>query len=427
MLTKTKIFVAATLAVLLAGIGYGVRAQIPLPQVISIGSSDLFQDIVGGQPSTQNQYVPATLLGNYAATLPGNNAENALIGGDFGLNLFQDGTTVSSITTTATYVAEQWAAFSGTSTTLAGTQQTGAADIPSNYQASLRITRSGTGVVQSCVAQEISTPDSYRFQGQTAEFDFHALAGAGFSPSPDVLNVLIVTGTGTDQGMANLAKTINSALSGTAWTGAATLTVPVPITTSWGRYTVAAPIPTTATEIGIALCWTPVGASPSSDYFEFTGAQLVRNNSLTGAAGTAGAALNVNDPRAKAYARAIDQDEYKREYAFYWRQNEAASSLNVYGQCQGGAAATTAANCMMTFPVPMYKAPTIAFTAGTISATVGTAGAANTVSGLTIQTNGASQFSALLTATVTSVATITGFLEAGNSTGGGKIAFSARF
>ena len=91
-------------------------------------------------------------------------------------------------------------------------------------------------------------------------------------------------------------------------------------------------------------------------------------------------------------------------------------------------ASTTAANCLINFPVPMFKIPTFAYTAGTIQATVNTAGAAAAVTGMVINaTLGATTYTANMTATVTSAATITGFLEAGNSTGGGKLAFSARF
>ena len=417
---------AVAIAALLAAPCFG-QAVAPIPQVQQINPTDLFQDIPLGQPSAQNYYAPATLLGNYAASLPGNNPTNDLIGGDFTSNLYQDGATVSTITTTVTYVADQWFAFSGTSTTLGGAEETGAADIPAGYGASERLTRSGSGVIQSCVAQIVPYDNVLRYQGQTAEFDFHALAGAGFSAPGSNLSVLIVTGTGTNDSAVNLGKTVNSALAGTAWAGAATSTVLVPISASWNRYSVVAPIPATATELAVAICWTPVGASPSSDYFEFTGAQLVPNNALTTVAGTAGAALNVNDPRAKTFLRRPQMLETNLQLAFYWRQTETASATSIYGVCQG-LASTTAANCLINFPVPMFKIPTFAYTAGTIQATVNTAGAAAAVTSMVINaTLGATTYTANMTATVTSAATITGFLEAGNSTGGGKLAFSARF
>jgi hypothetical protein len=392
------------------------------PQVQSINPGDLFQDVPNGFPSAQSQYAPASLLGNYSASLAGNNPTNDLIGGDFSSNLFQDGTSVGSITTSATYVADQWAAFSGTSTTLTGAQETAAADIPAGFNASLRITRSGAGILQSCVAQIIPYDNVIRYQGQTAEFDFHALAGSGFSSASSQLQVLVVTGTGTNDTMANLAKTVNSALSGTAWAGAATLTVNVPISTVWTRYSAAFPIPAAATELGVLLCWTPVGTSPSNDYFEFTGAQLTPNSALSAVAGTAGAALNPNDTRAKSFFRRPQMVEANLQYAFYWRQNE--STANIYGVCQE--TSSTNAFCFMNFPVPMFTTPTLSFTAGGISMTLGTSQAAVAVTGLVIKANGATVTGAQLTATAASGLTaLTGFLEGTTTTG--KVAFSARF
>jgi hypothetical protein len=416
-----KTLLAFVAALGLFGGGYAVSQVINIPQVTAIGSTDLFQDIVGGNPQAGNVYASANLLGNYSASLAGNNPTNDLIGGDMTSNLFQDGTTVSTITTSATYVADQWAAFSGTSTTIAGAQETGASDIPAGYGASLRITRSGAGILQSCVAQIIPNDNVLRYQGGTAEVDFHALAGSGFSAANSVLNVLLVTGTGTNDSMANLAKTINSALSGTAWAGAVTLTVPVTISTVWTRYTAAFPVAATATELGVAFCWTPVGTSPSSDYWEFTGAQLTPNSALATVAGAAGAALNPNDTRAKSFYRRPQMTEANLQYAFYWRQNE--STDNIYGVCQE--TGSTAANCFMTFPVPMFKVPTISYTAGGISATLGTSQAAEAVTALAIPSSGATIYGSQLTATGSSFTALTGFLVGTSTTG--KVAFSARF
>ena len=431
MRIRNKILAAAA-ALGIAAIAGSAHSQSPVvPQVVTIGPNDLFQDVVGGSPQPSNFYASALLLGNYGATQPGNTGESSLIGADFGTNLFQDGATVSTISTTPTYTADQWAMFSGTSTTLAGAQETGASDITPGYTGSLRMTRSGAGVLQSCVAQEVPSAMSTRYQGATAEVDFHALAGSGFSAANSVLNVIVVTGTGTDEGMANLAHTINTALSGSNWAGKVVFTVPVTISSAWARYSVAVPIASTTTEIGVALCYTPVGASPSSDYFEFTGAQMVPNSALASVAGTTGGALNVNDLRAKSFLRRPLQVEQAMQYMFYWRQNEGASAAAgataVFGTCQG-TSTSTIANCNMVYPVPMFKVPTISYTAGTISATVGTAAAAEAVSALSITSLGATIFGANLTATSSSVSSgAFGYLQSGNSTGGGKIAFSARF
>jgi hypothetical protein len=404
-----------------AAISLALAQSIPVPQVTAIQSTDLFQDVTGGQPQAQSYYASAALLGNYGATLSGNNSENSLIGGDFYQNLFQDGTSVGSITTAVTYVADGWFAFSGTSTTLAGAQETGSPDTPSNFDASLRITRSGSGVIQSCVGQIVKSQDTYKFQGQTAEFDFHALAGSGFSAASSNVSVLLVTGTGTNDTAVNLGKTVNSALSGTAWAGAVTSTVTMPISTVWSRYSAVFPVPATATEMAVLICYTPVGASPSSDYFEFTGAQLVRNSALTAVAGTAGAALNVNDTRAKSFNRRLLVEEQRLELSEYYRQNE--STANIYGVCQE--TSSTNAFCQVVFPVPMWKTPTISFTAGGISATLGTSQAAVAVTALVIKTNGATTYGAQLTATAASGFTaLTGFLEGTSTTG--TVIFTSR-
>lgn len=344
-------------------VALALAQSIPVPQVTQINPTDLFHDIPLGQPVAGNVYAPAPLLGNYSATLPGNNSENDLIGGDFGKNLFQDGATVSTIATTPTYVADQWAAFSGTSTTIGGAQETGAADIPYGYTASLRLTRSGSGILQSCVAQEVSTQDSVRYQGLTAEIDFHALAGSGFSAANDALSVFLVQGTGTNEGMANLAHTINSALGGSYWTGysaAATANATVDINGSWNRYSVVVPVASTTTELGVVMCWTPVGASPSNDYFEFTGAQLTPNSALAGVAGSTGAALNINDPRAKAFMRRTQVQEANLQYGFYYRINEVSGAYYAAGEVT----ASNVEDAVLSLPTGMWEAPSCTITAG---------------------------------------------------------------
>ena len=425
-----KLFAAGAAILIALGGDVAVGQSISVPQVQSIGSADLFEDVPNGNPQVGNRYASGGLLGNYSSTLPGNNPTNDLIGGDFGTNLYQDGATVSTITTTTTYVADQWFAFSGTSTTIGGAEETGASDITAGYTASERITRTGAGILQACVAQIIPSANVTRYQGNIAEVDFHALAGSGFSAASSNLTLLLVQGTGTNDSAVNFGKTVNSALAGTAWAGATTETATVPISTTWARYLSAFPVATTTTEMGVALCWTPVGASPSSDYFEFTGAQLTPNSALASVAGTAGSYIGANDQRAKSFLRRPVALENMLQYQFYWKQTEPASGAGVagvYGWCQG-TSTSTIANCYMQFPVPMFKIPTLAYTAGTISATVGSAAAAEAVSGLVIATNGGTLFGANLTATSSSVSSgAFGFLQSGNSTGGGKIAFSARF
>lgn len=357
-----KTLIAAAFGLL--GLSSQAFSQVSIPQVPAIGPNDLFQDVVGGQPQANNFYVSAAQLGIYGFTLSGANADNALVGGDFYTNTWAHGATSATINTTVAYGPSDWFLWSGTSTNLVATQQTGAADITSGFLASARVTRSSTGVVQSCVAQEIESAVAARFQGGTLEFDFHALEGAGFSDAASSLHAYIVTGTSTDEGSSKMAWNINAGGGGSSgWTGAAviggTAGLPVPITATWGRYSVVVPIPATAKEIGVALCWTPVGASPSNDYFEFTGAQVVTNPSLTAVAGSAGVVLS-NDARARSFARRQASVEVLAQQRYVFAINEANTIATVQGFGLALASSTTVCSIPFTFPVTMRAAPTYA-------------------------------------------------------------------
>ena len=421
---KKRNWIAAGAGLLALGFAGALVAQTyTVPQVTSIGPGDLFQDIVGGAPVAGNVYAPAPLLGNYSATLSGNNPENALRGGDFGKNLFAFGTSVSSITTTSTYVANGWFAWSGTSTTLAGNQETGASDIIPGYEASLRITRSGAGVLQSCVAQMIESNDTYRFQGATAELDFHALAGSGFSAASSNLQVYLFTGTGSDEGSNKGAFGLNAQNTGNAavaWTGQANLgPILVPITTGWNRYSAVFPVPAAATELAVAICWKPVGASPSSDWFEFTGAQLTVNNALTTVAGTTGAALNANDPRAKAFARRSQQAETALQQRYAYLISETSTNAIATGV----AVSTTSTRYWLQNPVTMARTPTPTAAFGSMTTTNSVGSAAN-LSNLAATSSGSSVYGVELTGTTTGTAAGNGTLLAGNS-GTGTILVNA--
>ena len=405
------------------------------PQVQAIGPNDLFQDIPNGSASVGNVYANATLLGNYAATVPGGNYDNALIAGDFTKNLFQRGTSVGTITTTATYVADRWFAWSGTSTTIGGAQETAAADVPAGYGASLRITRTGTGVVQACVAQVVESDGSYRFAGQTAEFSTQALAGSGFSAASSDLAIYVITGTAVDEGSAKMAYSLNAGGGGgSGWTGATvwggTTGYLVPISTGFARYAVEVPVPATTKEIGVAICWTPVGASPSNDYFDFTGAQLTVNSALTTTAGASGVALAANDTRVKSGARRPQGLETALQQRYFYEVSESAT-VAAFASCW--ASSVTVAQCMIPFPVSMRATPVFTgdggLTAGFAVPTTVAGGTLGACTGLAVSTNitstVATPLSVLLGCTATTVPAAGSALMLYNNSGSGKIKASA--
>jgi hypothetical protein len=427
-----KLLLAAVGALSLGAVALA-QSSFNLASVTSIGSTDLFQDVVGGFPTAQSRYASATLLGNYSATLAGNNGDNQLIGGDATTNLFQRGTTGSSVTTTVTYGGpDRWAYWSGASTAMTVSQDTTAADLPSAYgdAFSMQRTSGQTGVVQMCMMQELETVNSYQFQGQTAELDFHAATGALFSAASSNMTAYVITGTGTDQGTTNAAYGLNAGGGGSSgWTGQVNWAATVPLggVSTIGRYTVAVPIPTAATEVAVALCYTPVGTAGASDYVAFSGIQLTRNSALTSlvssnASGTA-TFVGLNDPRAKAFSRRTQQVETAMQQRYYWKWAETASST-ADSPFMCSAQSSTVAVCKAVLHSTLRAIPTIACTPGTMKRMV--AGTDTTVSACAAAatTNGvAGVDNVTITATVASgdTAGFSGSLMSGNSTGGGSI------
>lgn len=345
----------------------------PVQRAISQGMVN-FTALVGTEqislnyPCVVSCYVTSAQLAALGYSQVGNNPENALVAGDATQNLFQRGTSVVLATPAAVaYTADRWFAWGGTNTPVTVAQDL--TTPPPNYGGSYKVTKaSGAGVVQVCVAQEIETVNSYRFQGQTAEFDVHLQALAGFSAASSNVAIYILTGTSTDEGSVNAAFSINAGGGGGAgWTGGAVLGGTtgylIPITTTWTRYTVAAPIPTTATEIAVAICYTPVGTGGATDGFRFTGAQVVPNSALTTAAGTAGARITTAG-LAKSFLRRPQGTETGLQERYYWRIPEPAASIPV--GFTGTYDTTTTCELSVQTPVQMRAAPTVAF--GSLSA-----------------------------------------------------------
>lgn len=433
-----KKITAAIAGVSLLALGATAIAQIVTPtQVTQINPGDLFQDIPNGVPATTNVYAPAPMLGNYSASLAGNNPENALIGGDMTTNLFQRGTTGSNVTTTLTYGGpDRWFAWdggTGTQPTVTLSRDSTAADIPSNflYSASLQRTSGQTGLAQVCAGQVVESLNAYQFQGQTAEYDVHLAPGATFSAASGNVTLIVSTGTVADEGAVNMAYGINTGGGGSGgWTGQVNWSAVVPVT-ALARRTIAAPVGSTVKEIGVSICWTPVGTAGASDYVAFTGAQLVRNSALTGlvaanASGTA-SALAVTDTRAKSFSRRSAALETVLQQRYYYQILEAASSTAlVPGVC--AAQSTTVAVCSIPLKVTMRTAPTITCTPGTFKRQVAGTDTAVSACGAAATTNGVSTADTVgVTATVASgdTAGLSGVLMGGNSTGAGKITASS--
>ena len=90
------------------------------PVVTSVGANDLTPIVPGGSAQPGQSFINTNQLANYALTQAGAISGNALIGGDFGTNLFQRGASVvfTGSATVAYSAADRWFVWSGTNTGL---------------------------------------------------------------------------------------------------------------------------------------------------------------------------------------------------------------------------------------------------------------------------------------------------------------------
>ena len=168
------------------------------------------------------------------------------------------------------------------------------------------------------------------------------------------------------------------------------------------------------------MCFTPVGTAGTNDYIAFAGIQLTRNSALTTIAGTAGAALNQNDIRAKGFARRSQALETVLQQRYFYRLTETAAITPV-APCS--AVDTTHTNCLVQFPVTMRVAPTMAFANGfasPTSTTQATLGACTTLAAAaTVTSTVANPLNALVNCTATTIpaAGVASFLYSNAGTG----------
>ena len=368
---KTCISLSAAALLLSASL---VSAQTyPPAQVQAIGPSDLFPDIQGGVATAQSQFASQALLAGYMGSASAG-GDNFIIGGDAGTNLWQRNTTGSSVTTTVTYGGpDRFAYWSGASTAITVTRSNTAAALPTGSQYAFRLQRtaSQTGVVQSCLAQEISSQNSYYLQGHTVEADLNVYTGANFSAT--AMNVYVVYGTSTDEGMTNLAYGLNAGGGGSSgWTGqtnaTAGLVSGLAVSTAY-RVAAVASIPSTATEVAVVLCYTPTGTAGTTDALYFQNIELRKADYLSAfASSTVGYTVNssnvitatingvVQNAIIPPFSRRPSAVDALLQYQYYWQINEPAASKAVGN---GNYQTATICDVQVPLPVTMRAAPTL--------------------------------------------------------------------
>lgn len=182
---------------------------------------------------------------------------NAVING--GMDIWQRGT---SFTSASVYTADRW--FKGSQPNWTTSRQTSGL---TGFQYAMRFQRdSGNTSTTGCqMFYNLETADALRFAGQTVTVSFYARAGANFSATSSQFSYIVYTGTGTDQ-----RRDQSTAYTGEAQAANSSVT----LTTSWQRFQFTASIASTATEIAIALGYTPTATAGAADYADITGIQL---------------------------------------------------------------------------------------------------------------------------------------------------------
>lgn len=216
---------------------------------------------------------------------------------------------------------------------------------PPGFQYETKLYRKTGQLTQPvCMHQAIPTSESIPLQGQTVMLSAYAQAlSAGAAGQP--VTLYVYTGTGTDegygtQGAANAVPP--------AWTGISTA-VSTSFSTSsstiWTRYNSApAPIPLTATEVGVAVCYTPSasGTPGTTDGDAITGIQLE--------------VLGANSSSPSPYEFKTLSVEQRRAFRTFYTLSEPADARGIGGT--GNAASGTTCQTIIPFPVVMRAAPT---------------------------------------------------------------------
>jgi hypothetical protein len=248
-----------------------------------------------------------------------------------GMDIWQRGTTSASITTSIVYAPDRWGTISGASTgTVVSRQLTNdTTNLPSiQYCARVARTSGQTGTSLIQFAQSMESVNSVRFAGKSVTLSFYARAGANYSSASNALNVLMLTGTGTDQqalvGYTGSVSAINSFAT---------------LTTTWQRFSFTVTLANNVNEIGADFYYTPSGTAGANDYFEITGIQLEEGSVAT--------------PFSRAGGTI--QGELAACQRYYFR----ATPGGIYsGYASGMATTTTVSYSYMAFPVQMRITPT---------------------------------------------------------------------
>jgi hypothetical protein len=325
----------------------------PGSQLSSLAGGDIIAVTRAGAPF--NNFVTANQVQTF---INGGDAtpRNVLLGGDFLTNPFQRGTSqAANISNTLTYGPDNFWFLGGASSAIQWSQQTGGTDVLQGFGASLRFQRASANADTAaiCKGSVLESGTSVRFQGQTGVYSFWAQSGANWSAT--AINVTVASGTGSNQSSANFAAGTWTGFSSLVLTPSVGTAAPAAgiaqsITSSFVRYSFSFPVAATATQLGVKICWTPVGTAGANDWIETIGEQLEVSPGLAASPfdyHVAATELNVSQRRLVVI-------------------NEPAASIGI-----GTGLSDSTTTCLVTVALPdtMASAPTVTFAGTALSGT----------------------------------------------------------
>lgn len=323
-----------------AGSGSICAQTVPSGPPLLTGSEIIPADTgLGPNVSPATVAIPVSLLSNFSGT-PRNYLDNG------SLNVQQRGTgtvtcgTTSGVPSTA-YGPDRWGCDANVASGAGRTALvTTAALLPAGFASVNTVFRTSGALTQPvCQLQEIPTAESTALAGKTVAFSFYAAALAGLAAdNSNVITASIFSGTGSDQGLGTM--TASPAIT-PAWTGLASAVSQqaITITTTPTRYSVTGAIPATATEVGVAICFTPTATGAgATDGFADVGLQLEVA------------------PSPSAYEFHTVQADLAKAQRYFYNVTEVAAGVvqTAVGTAQG---TTTTCTTFVPFPATMRSAP----------------------------------------------------------------------
>jgi hypothetical protein len=209
-------------------------------------------------------YNTATTQQNSGGAVPAFLAgKNLVINGGF--DIWQRGTSIAGNSSLTNYTADRWLGYTYAPSTYSRQVTNDTTNLPF-IQYCMRIQRTAGSTATDWInfSYSLETINSIPSSGKTVTFSFYARKGATFNDAGNAFNIVVMSGTGTDQNSLNGFTGQTNPISATPT-----------LTTTWQRFTYTGTVPSNSTQLGFYFAHRgSATAAGATDYYEVTGVQL---------------------------------------------------------------------------------------------------------------------------------------------------------